>query len=408
MKNRLPISWAIVGVLVAIPILIYIAPELSAGIVAFIAFFAPLWLPLLLAWIAWPLWLTFIRSYFVMSIPYSTIELKPGPETPRSARPMELIFYALYHRTDLSLTETYLKGHVRMPWSFEILGHAHAVRFFVHMPTAHRAAVEARIRAEYRDIDIDQVRDYAREIPWNPYEMKLAVREFDLVKPDPYPLKTYVDYEDKKDRRDAFAEVLERMVGVGDQEYAALSVIVRPHQRERKKMFDPLKDSLHDDAQKEIVKLLGKQGDINAVPEKTKKTIAAIEAALKKPSFDCGVRMMYIGNRESYSEKFAEDVDHIFEGFNDVDLNCFEAYDPKKKVAWPLSDIFTAVPALWSEYFLQMYRRRAFFFPPYIGNAFVLNTEELATLFHLPHFARASVMANIHGVRIEPPDNLPL
>jgi hypothetical protein len=321
---------------------------------------------------------------------------------------MELVFYALYHRTDLSLSEIYLKGHVRMPWSFEILGHAHAVRFFVHLPTAHRAAVEARIRAEYRDIDIDLVRDYAREIPWNPYAMKLAMREYDLVKPDPYPLKTYTDYEGQKDRRDAFAEVLERMASVGDDEYAALSVIVRPHQRERKKMFGPLKDFLHEDAQKEIVKLLGKQGDINAVPDTTRKTIAAIEAALKKPSFDCGVRMMYVAPREAYSEEFAEGIDQIFEGFNDAELNCFEAYDPKKKINWPLSDVFAAVPALWSEYFLQLYRRRAFFFPPYTGNMFVLNTEELATVFHLPHFARASALANIHGVRIEPPENLPL
>jgi hypothetical protein len=408
MKNRAMTRWIIVGVLVLIPILIYVAPELAAGMLAFVGFFAPLWLPLLLAWIAWPLWLTFVRSHFVASIPYSTIELKPGPETPRSARPMELVFYALYHRTDLSLSEIYLKGHVRMPWSFEILGHAHAVRFFVHLPTAHRAAVEARIRAEYRDIDIDLVRDYAREIPWNPYAMKLAMREYDLVKPDPYPLKTYTDYEGQKDRRDAFAEVLERMASVGDDEYAALSVIVRPHQRERKKMFGPLKDFLHEDAQKEIVKLLGKQGDINAVPDTTRKTIAAIEAALKKPSFDCGVRMMYVAPREAYSEEFAEGIDQIFEGFNDAELNCFEAYDPKKKINWPLSDVFAAVPALWSEYFLQLYRRRAFFFPPYTGNMFVLNTEELATVFHLPHFARASALANIHGVRIEPPENLPL
>jgi hypothetical protein len=173
-------------------------------------------------------------------------------------------------------------------------------------------------------------------------------------------------------------------------------------------MFGPLKDFLHEDAQKEIVKLLGKQGDINAVPDTTRKTIAAIEAALKKPSFDCGVRMMYVAPREAYSEEFAEGIDQIFEGFNDAELNCFEAYDPKKKINWPLSDVFAAVPALWSEYFLQLYRRRAFFFPPYTGNMFVLNTEELATVFHLPHFARASALANIHGVRIEPPENLPL
>ncbi|MBX9765515.1 hypothetical protein K2X83_02650 [Patescibacteria group bacterium] len=408
MHNRTLMRGVVVAVLLAVPILIYLAPAFSAGVLAFFAFFAPLWLPALLVWIAWPLWLTFVRSHFVMSIPYSTIELKPGAETPRSARPMELVFYALYHRTDLTLTETYLMGHVRMPWSFEVLGHANTVRFFVHLPTAHRQAVEARIRSEYRDIDIDQVRDYAREIPWNPYSMKLSMREHTLRKADPYPLKTYVAYEDDKKKRDAFTEVLEQMAAAGDNEYALLSIIIRPHQREREKMFGPLKDSLHEDAQKEIVKLLGKGGDINAVPEKTKKTIAAIEAALKKPSFDCGVRTLYIARHENYSAELEGRLENLLSAYNDPELNGFAPYDPNTKITWPLSDVFVAVPALMHEYFLQLFRRRAFFYPPYYGNAFVLNTEELATVFHLPHFARASALADIRGVRLEPPENLPV
>ena len=408
MNNRMLMRGLVIGVLVAVPVLIYLAPGFSAGVIALIVFVAPLWLPALLLWIAWPLWLTFVRSHFVMSIPYSTIELKPGSETPRSARPMELVFYALYHRTDLTLAETYLMGHVRMPWSFEVLGHANAIRFFVHLPTAHRQAVEARIRSEYRDIDIDQVRDYAREIPWNPYTMRLSMFEYTLSKADPYPLKTYVQYEDEKTKRDAFTEILEHMAAAGDTEYVALSFMIRPHQREREKMFGPLKDSLHEDAQKEIIKLLGKEGDINAVPEKTKKTIAAIEAALKKPSFDCGIRALYITKHGDFSPEFEEGIKNLLTSYNDAELNGFEMYHPIEKISWPLSDIFSAVPALLNEYFLQLFRRRVFFFPPYYGNAFVLNTEELATVFHLPHFARASALANISGLRLEPPENLPV
>jgi hypothetical protein len=408
MNNRILMRGLVVATLVAVPILIYLAPEFSAGVLAFVAFFAPLWLPAVLIWIAWPLWLTFVRSHFVTSIPYSTIELKPGAETPRSARPMELVFHALYHRTDLTLAETYLMGHVRMPWSFEVLGHANAIRFFVHVPTAHRQAVEARIRSEYRDIDIDQVRDYAREIPWNSYSMKLSMQEHMLSKADPYPLKTYTAYEGDKVKRDSFTEILEQMAGAGDNEYIALSIMIRPHQREREKIFGPLRDNLHEDAQKEIVKLLGRNGDINAVPEKAKNTIAAIEAALKKPSFDCGIRTMYIASRDNYSLETEKRLEGLLGAYNDPELNGFRAYDPMEKIAWPLSDIFSAVPALSSEYFLQLFRRRAFFFPPYYGNKFVLNTEELATVFHLPHFARASALANIRGVRLDPPENLPV
>lgn len=396
----------VVALILAIPILIYVAPELMAGLVALIAATAPLWLPVVLVLVAIPLWLTFVRSHFIMNVPYTTIELKPGPETPRTARPMELVLYALYHRTDLSLFETYIQGHVRMTWSFEAYAHANTIRFFVHLPTAHRQAVEARIRAEYRDIDIDQVRDYTREIPWDPYSMALSVTEYALAKPDPYPLKTYQQYEQQK--IDAFNRVLERMSMVGDSEHAALTVTVRPHQRERRKLFDAPKDFLHEDAQREIVRLLGKQGDIQAVPESTKKTIAAIESALKKPSFDCAVRSIYIAERSSFSTDFSNSLDALLEPFADSELNQFSSYDPRENVRWPLREIFSAVPALWSEFFLQMFRRRAFFYPPYIGRTFVLNTEELATLFHIPHFGRVSALANARGVRLDPPDNLPV
>ena len=408
MSSRLLTRWLVIAILIAIPVMIYAAPEAAGILFGFIGFFAPLWLPALLIYFGWPVWLAFVRSHFISSVPYTTIELKPGAETPRTARPMELVFYALYHRTNITPVEEYLLGHVRVPWAFEILAHANSVRFFVHLPTAHRQAVEARIRAEYRDIDIDQVRDYSREIPFDHYAHKLSALEFTLGKADPYPLKTYAAHEAERAKRDVFGELLEELAQVGDNEHLLLSFVVRSHQRERALPWKPLHDSLHEDAHHEIVHLLGKAGDIAAVPEKTRATISAIEVALKKPSFDCGVRALYIAEREHFSEERSARLPQLLDRFNDAELNGFVPYSPSERIGWPLSDIFNAVPALKDAYLLQLYRRRAFFNPPYRGKAFVLNTEELATVFHMPHFARASALANIRGIRLEPPENLPV
>ncbi len=398
----------IILAILAVPVSIYFFPEAVAFVVNAIGALAPLWLPVLLALIGWPLWLNFSRSQFIMSVPYSTIELKPGPETPRSARPMELVFYSLYHRTDVSMTSEYLLGHVRVPWSFEVLAHSNAVRFFVHLPTAHREAVESRIRSEYRDIDIDQVRDYSREVAFDPYTMRMAMSEYSLKKPDPYPLRTYVAREGEKNADNTFTELLEELAGIGEKEYLYLSFIVRPHQRERKNIFSPASDTLHDDAHEEITHLLGHAGDLTAVSDDKKKAIAAIEHALKKPSFDCGVRALYMAENGQFLPNAQEKLAHLFDRYGDSDLNSFSAYDPKTKMGWLLSELFIAVPALLNLYFLQLYRRRAFFAPPYLGNGFVLNTEELATLFHIPHFARGSALSNLRGVRLEPPANLPV
>lgn len=406
-KITIPWQYVLPVLAVGTPLLIYLAPDIAAFIVTIIGFLSPLWLPALLIWIGLPLWLTFVRSHFVMSIPYSTIELKPGPETPRSARPMELVFYALYHRTDVTPLSEYLLGHVRVPWGFEVMAHAGSVRFFVHLPTAHREAVESRIRSEYRDIDIDQVRDYSREIAFDPYSMGLFMREFHLKKPDPYPLKTYTQREDGKGKGDTFMELLEGTLDIGETEHLLISFIVRPHQRERK-LFRDSTDSLHEDAQREIVSLLGPKGDVTAVPEQTRKTITAIETALKKPSFDCGVRALYLAPRKDVKEDIEQRLENLLARFDDPHLNGFQAYDPVKNIGWPLADVFNAIPSLKNLYFLQLYRRRAFFAPPYYGTPFVLNTEELATMFHIPHYARASALSSLRGVRLEPPENLPV
>jgi len=58
------------------------------------------------------------------------------------------------------------------------------------------------------------------------------------------------------------------------------------------------------------------------------------------------------------------------------------------------------------------YRLRSFFFPPYQNyrqNPFILNTEELATIFHFPGNVSATpTLAKIASKKSEPPPNLPI
>jgi hypothetical protein len=320
---------------------------------------------------------------------------------------MELVFYGLYHRVSIPASAE-LMGQVRLPWSFEVCAENGRVRFFVHLPTAHRSAIEARIRSEYPDVDIDEARDYARDFSFDPFTMRLAMREFTLAKADPFPLKAYPAYESAKEPRDLFSELLEEMVTVGEGEKLFLSWIVRPHQRERRKLWQKPVDSLHEDAEREIAKLVGPSGDFHALPESLQKTVAAIERALQKPSFDCGARVLYIAERKHFSHERLDGISHLLDRFGDENLNAFLAYDPRDEVGWPLSELYAAAPILDMNYLLSIYRRRSFFTPPYYGRAFVLNTEELATVYHLPHVPRASALILGHERRLAPPENLPV
>lgn len=393
--------------------LIYTAPAIAALLYQIIAFTVPLWLPVLGLILLWPLWRVCSQSWYASSIPYVTLELKPGENTPKTARPMELVFYSLYFRTPISRLDILLQGTVRVPWAFEVMASGGIVRFFIHVPLKDRIAIEGRLKAEYRDIDIDEVSDYSRERDFNPFTSRLAMREYTLQKADPYPLRTYQHHERAKVRRDVFGELLEELAHIGEGEELWVSLMIRPHQREWSGSFwsfleAPL-DALHTDAQREIENIVGYTGDIRRLTPAQQEVIAAIEAGLQKPSFDCGLRALYLARRDAWNEERADSLEHLFDRFSDPALNSLGAYNPRVEVGWPLSDVFAALPAFDMEYFLKLYRRRAFFSPPYLGKRFVLNTEELATLFHLPKVGRASALARSRGgSSLEPPENLPL
>ena len=408
MPTRVVFRIVFLSLILLVPLGIWLAPSTVAWLFAGIFFFAPLWLPLLLFAILAPLGITYVRSQYVFNVPYTTLELKPGELTPKSARAMELVFYSLHHRTTISRTKEILFGEMRLPWSFEIAVTEGTVRFFMRIPKAHRQALELRIRAEYRDIDIDEVRDYAREVSFDPISMDLESREYTLHKPDPYPLKTYEAHEAEKKPHNPFTEFLEDLVSVGENEHLYISYIIRPHQRSRKHFWQRAKDTLHTDAQEEIAKIIGVGGDLRQVPEGKQRVVRAIEQALKKPSFDCGIRAIYFASKKAYNENNAAKLDTLFNRFSDVELNEFASHDPRQHVGWPLSDIFAAIPWLKEMYLHHLYRRRAYFVPPYYGDMFVLNTAELATVYHLPHITGASVLARGSGKRLEPPENLPI
>ena len=58
---------------------------------------------------------------------------------------------------------------------------------------------------------------------------------------------------------------------------------------------------------------------------------------------------------------------------------------------------------------LDAYKRRSYFFKPHKTPHFVLNAEELATLFHFPgQVAAAPTLTRIGSKKMEAPANLPI
>ena len=95
-----------------------------------------------------------------------------------------------------------------------------------------------------------------------------------------------------------------------------------------------------------------------------------------------------------------------FKQFGSLHLNGFKP--GLKPVLIFLSDPFGWRLAKKKEMF-EAYVRRSYFYPPVQRRPFVLNAEELATIYHFPgEVAKTPSLAHIESKRGEPPTNLPI
>ena len=150
-------------------------------------------------------------------------------------------------------------------------------------------------------------------------------------------------------------------------------------------------------------------------------TIAAIERSRDKMSFDTMIRGFYLADKEAFSPAYISGFIGSMRQYNSANLNGF-----KMKFWTDTTDLYkdfcTIFPFLkkgrdrrqekYKREMFNAYRLRSFFFPPYQNyhqNAFVLNTEELATIYHFPGNVSATpTLAKITSKKSEPPANLPV
>ena len=99
-----------------------------------------------------------------------------------------LIFYTV----DLKRVD----GKCKPFFSLEIASLEGSVKFFIYTPQKFKADIEANLFGQYPDVEIHEVQDYVALAPYlhERKDWEMAGCTYSLTKPDPYPIKTYVDY----------------------------------------------------------------------------------------------------------------------------------------------------------------------------------------------------------------------
>lgn len=346
--------------------------------------------------------------------------------------------------TKASWKETWIDGQIQVPLSLEIASFEGQVSFYVHSLRVMRDLVEAAVYAVYPDADIDAVEDYTLSTPshFPSDEWDLWGTELMATAPDPFPLKTYPEFEDKitGEIKDPVANMLEvfSRIGLGEQIWYQIIIIPTDQKAFRKrseKVINKLKGivevhkrTVMDEVLDLPMTALKTFADVatGAPPPEKKKpdtkeafprmmtlspgerfVLEAVERKAGKIGFETKIRFLYIARKGKLSKpKVLNPFMGAIKQTNTFNMQALK----------PESDHVGVNGTLWWFKERRNDERRGKLVREYRHRSghgglhpFFLCTEELATLWHFPILTqvKAPQLRRTEAKKSEPPANIP-
>lgn len=390
---------------------------------------AIVWLPIFLTYLAWKLWYYYRQAVYISETPWVMLEIKIPKLISKSPKAMEVVLGIFAQTYAGNKWTRFTKGLVRSWFSLELVSLGGKIHFYIRAPKFFKNLIESQIYSQYPGIEISEAEDYVNNIPvyGTPQSNhKIWGVEFAFSKEDAYPIKTYVDYGLDKDPKEEFkvdpmTPMLEYLGAMAPSEQVWIQIlIIATRTRFKKPGTWFKKQDWKGDAKVLIDKLMKREqfkagSDPNAIPfgalalsPGERGAVEAIERSLDKIAFDCGFRAIYIAPKDQFREANIPGLQSSVKQFNSANLNGFKL------------GVTTGVSEQWHDFrgirvermkrkIFNHYCRRAYFYPPYVGKAMVMNVEELATIYHFPgEVAATPTLAKIESKRGEPPIDLPI
>jgi hypothetical protein len=400
---------------------------------------SPIVVPIILIYMAVILWVRYKQLEYISGLKSFLFEIKIPKDIQKSPLAMEIIFGAMQASGAATYTEAYLLGKVRGWFSLELASIEGQIHFYIwSSEPKFKKILEAQIYAQYPTVEIYEVppeKDYVRQFVFDPLKNMVWGLQFKLNKKDVYPIKTYVDYAMDKDQKDEYridpmTAVLEYLGSAGKGQQIWLQILIKMHKEEGLKEHRlKEKPMWYDEADAEIKDIKKKatpetKGDFPGFPNMTKgqtETIAAIERSKDKMAFYTMIRGMYLSEKDKFNPAYISGYIGAMRQYNSVNLNGIrmskwtDVSDNYKdwSTLFPFLKGFIARKKIQLTHeMFDAYRLRSFFYPPYQHyrqDPFILNTEELATIYHFPGNVSATpALTKIASKKSEPPTNLPI
>ncbi len=398
-----------------------------------------LWKPFLYFWLWWRVELYLKKVKFIL------LEIKLPKESLKPIKAMEEVFAGFHAIHDVFVfREKWIEGQIQLSISCEIVSLGGETHFYIRTPEIYRNIIESNIYSQYPEAEISLAEDYTRNVP-----LSIPNKDWDLWgcdfvnsrKEDVYPIKTYPKFETEKEteeekRVDPLAGLLDGMATIGPGEQIWLQFITAPVRDEipwrkkgreladkiaRRKAITPKKPMIQEAAE---ILITGKtpeaeaQKEIEIIPPEMKLTpgerdiLVAVEEKISKFAFICNIRFFYLGKRDVF---FKPRGRFVFGFFKEVSTENLGGLKIWKDTMTKIKSTF-----FWflDERRLYIRKRRLFRFYkerlsplfPRSGGTYVLNTAELATLYHFPSRAVAPApgVLRAEAKRGEAPPEIPL
>lgn len=405
--------------------------------------------PVALFFIFRELWLEYVRTKYINSLKWTLLEIKLPKEVQKTPKAMEQVFAGLHGvEGEPNFVEKWFQGETPDWFTLEIISKGGELHFLIRTLEDYRNLVEAQIYAQYPDAEITEVEDYVTILP-----SKIPSDEYDvwgseivLTKEDAYPIKTYPYFfeESKEEERiDPLASLSEILTNLSPSEHIWIQVLVSPVDDKWKEdgekvvekligkkvktsergmileeagsWFEVTKDALHElffgalgptGASKERGREQTMENLILYLTPGQREVVTAIERNIAKIGFKTLIRFIYWAKSDIFSKANVAAVIGAFKQFNTQNLNGFKT---NGKISPSIDYFFKNRREFYRKVkVVNNYKRRYFPHRSFKGRGFVFNTEELATIYHIPgKIVEAPAMPRIEAKKGGPPPGLP-
>lgn len=400
----------------------------TTSILATVFAWFPYWGPIFLGYLLWHEWVRYVRAQYINAIKWVILEIRVPKETFKSPLAMEIVLNSLVTSIPSNAYDKYWKGKVQDWFSLEMVSLEGHIKFFIRTSSVYKDVIEAQLYAQYPDIEIYEVPDYTRYVDYKGEkgEWIMSAAEYKLTKEDPYPIKTYVDYGLDKDPKEEFkidplTSVIEYLGSIGKDEQIWIQILIQAANKRYKIKSGKKAGEMGDwkDEGKAIIDDLTKRNE--KTPEGTpsfkmlmmtegdRDTIKAIERNTAKFGFDTGIRAAYFAKKDKFNPSHMKALGGLLRPFSSNNLNGFKFSTQAFGFDYPWQDYKNMRLESKRKKLFKAYKYRSWFYKPRKLKPFVLNAEELATIFHFPGgVAQTPTFGRIPSRKSEAPVNLPI